>query len=140
MTMSEPERVAAALYARDAASRELGMRIVEVGSGTARVTMTVRADMLNGHRVCHGGLVFALADSAFAFSCNSYNRSTLAAGASIDFLGPAYEGDVLTATATERWRSRRSGLYDITVTNQNDETLAIFRGRSHEIGGKIVED
>lgn len=102
--------------------------------------MTVTADMVNGHRVCHGGLVFALADSAFAFSCNSYNRSTVAAGASIDFLAPAHEGDVLTATAVERWRLRRAGIYDIAVTNQRGETIALFRGRSHELDGRVVEE
>ena|SRR5690606_21269071 len=127
------------LYEGDRASQALGMRVLDVAPGRARVAMTVRPDMVNGHKVCHGGLVFALADSAFAFACNSYNANTLAAAASIDFLAPAREGDELTAEAVELWRTRRSGLYDITVKNQRGECIARFRGRSHQVSGKIVE-
>lgn len=100
--------------------------------------MRVRPDMVNGHHVCHGGLVFALADTAFAYSCNSYNESTVAAAASIDFLAPAHEGDDLSAVASELWRTRRSGLYEITVTNQRGERIALFRGRSHRISGEVA--
>jgi len=100
--------------------------------------MPVRADMLNGHAICHGGFVFALADSAFAFACNSHNRNTLAAGAAVDFLAPARESDVLTAEAIEVSRTRRTGVYDITVTNQRGERIALFRGRAHEVAGTIV--
>jgi acyl-CoA thioesterase len=132
------ERAAAALYERDRASRALGMRIAGVRPGWARVVMRVREDMLNGHGVCHGGMVFALADSAFAFSCNSYNESTVAAAAAIDFLAPAREGDELTAEAAELWRTRRNGIYEITVTNQSGERVALFRGRSYRIDGQVV--
>ena len=132
------ERAVRALFDRDKASQSLGIRVVEVRPGYARVVMQVRPDMVNGHRVCHGGIVFALADSAFAFSCNSYNESTVAAAASIDFLAPAFEGDELTAAAVELWRSRRSGIYEITVTNQRGERIALFRGRSHRIDGQVV--
>jgi acyl-CoA thioesterase len=89
--------------------------------------------------VCHGGLVFSLADTAFAYACNSYGDNTLAAAASIDFLTPSYAGDVLTATAREMWRAGRSGLYEVDVTNQKGERVAVFRGRSHRISGKFIE-
>lgn len=132
------ERAARALYASDRASQSHGIRIEEVRPGYARLTMVVRGDMVNGHRICHGGMVFTLADSAFAFSCNSYNESTVAAGAAIDFLAPAYEGDELTAVAAEVWRTKRNGIYEITVTNQKGSRIALFRGRSYRIGGHVV--
>jgi acyl-CoA thioesterase len=132
------ERAAEALFARDMASRMLGFRVVGVKPGYARLTMTVRPDMVNGHRICHGGLIFTLADSAFAASCNSYDESTVAAAASIDFLAPAFEGDDLSSEASELWRSGRSGLYEITVTNQRGERIALFRGRSHRVGGSVT--
>ena len=134
------ERAVDALFARDKASGMLGMRVVGVKPGYARVAMTVRPDMVNGHRICHGGLIFTLADSAFAASCNSYDESTVAAAASIDFLAPAFEGDELSAEANELWRSGRSGLYEITVTNQRGERIALFRGRSHRIGGSLTTE
>jgi acyl-CoA thioesterase len=95
--------------------------------------MLVREDMLNGHSACHGGLIFSLADSAFAFSCNSHGGAVVAAAASIDFLAPAHGGDELTAVAVERWRSKRNGVYEVTVANQRGETIALFRGRSHQV-------
>jgi acyl-CoA thioesterase len=128
------------MAARDNASRMLGMRILGVGPGYAKLAMTVRPDMVNGHHICHGGLIFTLADSAFAFACNSYNENTLAAAASIDFLAPAKEGGELTAEAREIWRSGRSGLYEVAVTNQAGERIALFRGRSHRIGGAVTMD
>ena len=100
--------------------------------------MQVRDDMTNGHGVCHGGIVFTLADSAFAFCCNSYNEATVAAAASIDFLAPAHAGDELTAEAVELWRTRRNGIYEITVTNQRAERVALFRGRSYRIDGTVT--
>jgi acyl-CoA thioesterase len=133
------ERAVAALYARDRATQALGVRIVGVRPGWVRLTMTVRADMVNGHGLCHGGLVFALGDSAFAFACNSYNESTVAAAAGIDFLAGARQGDELTAEAAELWRTRRNGLYEITVTNQRGERVALFRGRSYRIDGQVVD-
>jgi len=134
------ERVGKTMLANDKASQSLGIRVVEISPGYARLSMRVRDDMVNGHSICHGGLVFTLADSAFAFSCNSHNENTVAAAASIDFLAPAHEGDELTAIATEVWRSRRSGIYEIVVTNQEGTRVALFRGRSHRIDGHVVSD
>ncbi|HXZ59523.1 MAG TPA: hydroxyphenylacetyl-CoA thioesterase PaaI [Steroidobacteraceae bacterium] len=132
------ERAAQALYQRDRASQALGMRLLEVAPGRARVAMTVRPDMINGHEVCHGGIVFALADSAFAFACNSHNESTVAAAGAIDFLAAARAGDELTADAIELWRTKRNGIYEITVTNQRGERVALFRGRSYRIDGQVT--
>ena len=134
------ERAVDALWRGDAASQKFGMRIESCGPGRATVTMAIRPDMVNGHRICHGGLVFTLADSAFAFACNSYGDNTVAAGASIEFLRPAREGDLLRAVATERWRAGRAGIYEIEVTNQRGETVALFRGRSHQIAGRLIDD
>lgn len=129
-----------ALYGGDRASQMLGMKVEECGPGSARVSMPVRADMVNGHGICHGGLVFTLADSAFAFACNSHGDNTVAAGAAIEFLLPARDGDLLTATAHERWRTGRSGIYEIEVRNQRGEAVALFRGRSHQIAGRLIDD
>ena len=141
--MSEAEdlarRVADAMFARDNASRGLGMRIARVGPGHAELTMTVRSDMVNGHAICHGGLVFTLADSAFAFACNSYNFNTVANGCPIEFLAPAHEGDVLTAVAHERSQVGRNGVYDVEVRNQDGVTIAHFRGKSTRIKGEVLE-
>jgi acyl-CoA thioesterase len=132
------ERSAAAMWADDRASRALGMELVEVGPGRATLTMKVREDMVNGHDIGHGGLTFTLADSAFAFACNSYNRRTVAAGAQIRFRRPTRLGDVLTASATERSRSGRDGVYEINVSTA-DEVVAEFVGRSREIGGALFD-
>jgi len=134
------ERVAAGMYERDRASQAMGMQIGAIGPGYAELTMTVRADMLNGHAICHGGFIFTLADSAFAFACNSYNLTTVASGCAIDFVAPAREGDVLAAMARERSVSGRTGVYDIEVTNQRGETVAYFRGKSYRIKGHVIED
>ena len=139
-TPSLAERAAAALFGRDRASQMLGMRLDAAWPGGARVVMRVRTDMVNGHGVCHGGLVFALADSAFAFACNSGNESTLAAAAAIDFLIAVREGDELTAVARELWRTRRNGIYEITVSNQRGARVALFRGRSYRIDGTVVDE
>ena len=133
------ERVAAGMYARDNASQGLGIRIARVAPGSAELTMTVRADMLNGHAICHGGFVFTLADSAFAFACNSYNINTVANGCSIEFLAPTKEGDVLTAVAHERTQVGRNGVYDVEVRNQDGATVAHFRGKSTRIKGEVIE-
>jgi acyl-CoA thioesterase len=134
------ERAAGTLFERDRASQALGMRLAAVRPGWARVAMRVRPDMVNGHGLCHGGLVFALADSAFAFACNSHNDATVAAAAAIDFLAGAREGDELTAEATEVWRTRRNGIYEINVSNQHGERIALFRGRSYRIDGQVVSE
>jgi len=133
-------RAAQALYDGDRASQMLGMTIETCAPGRAIVSMRVRPDMVNGHRICHGGLIFALADSAFAFACNSHGDNTVAAGAAIEFLAPGREGDVLRAIASERWRTGRAGIYEIEVRNQRDETVALFRGRSHQIAGRVIDD
>ena len=134
------ERAAEALWRGDAASKQLGMKVESCAPGRATVTMRVRPDMVNGHGICHGGLVFALADSAFAFACNSYGDNTVAAGAAIEFLKPAREGDLLRADAAEHWRAGRSGIYEIEVHNQRGELVALFRGRSHRIDGRLFDD
>jgi len=114
----------------DEASRALGIQIEIPGPGAAQASMTVRADMVNGFDVCHGGLIFTLADTAFAFACNAYNRVSVAASGHIEFLRPAKLGDTLVATAGEEHRGRRSGLYSVEVVNDADERVALFRGRS----------
>lgn len=129
-------RSADAMWAGDRASQALGMSVDAVGPGTATLAMTLRDDMVNGHAIGHGGLTFTLADSAFAFACNSYNRSTVAAGAEIRFRRPTHLGDRLVATATERERDGRDGVYDVLVT-VGDEVVAVFTGRSREIGGTL---
>jgi acyl-CoA thioesterase len=134
------ERVADGMFVNDRASRGLGMQIASVAPGRAEMTMTVREDMLNGHAMCHGGFIFLLADSTFAFACNSYNRNTVAQGCSIDYLAPAHLGDVLHATGIERSRTGRTGVYDIEVRNQHGRTVALFRGKSYRIDGHVVEE
>ncbi len=130
-------RAAAAMWAADAASQALGMTVEQVSPGHAVVSMRVRPDMVNGHGVCHGGLVFALADSAFAVACNTHNRRTVAYGADVTFIAPAHEGDQLLAVAGERHRGGRNGIYDVTVY-RDGATIAEFRGRSREIPGTLV--
>jgi acyl-CoA thioesterase len=132
-------RSAEAMWADDRASRALGISLDEVGPGTATMSMTLREDMVNGHAIGHGGLTFTLADSAFAFACNSYNRATVAAAAEIRFRRPTRLGDRLVATATEREREGRDGVYDVLVT-VGDEVVAVFTGRCKEIGGSLFDD
>jgi len=134
------ERVADGMFVNDRASRGLGMQIASVAPGRAEMTMTVREDMLNGHAMCHGGFIFLLADSTFAFACNSYNRNTVAQGCSIDYLAPAHLGDVLHATGVERSRTGRTGVYDIEVRNQHGRIVALFRGKSYRIDGHVVDE
>ncbi len=129
-----------AMWDNDRASRGLGMAILAVGPGTARLQMAVREDMLNGHDICHGGFVTTLADSTFAFACNGYNEMTVASGFDVNLIAAAHQGDVLTAVATEVARSGRTGVYDIEVTNQRGERVAAFRGRSYTMKGRpLVE-
>lgn len=130
------ERAAAAMWADDAASQALGMTLDEIAPGRARLSMRVRDDMVNGHAICHGGFVFALADSAFAFACNSYDRVTVAQACDIVFVAPARRGDVLVADAAERARYGRNGIYDVAV-RRADDLIAEFRGRSREVGGSV---
>ena len=128
------------MWREDNASKWLGMRIDEVRPGYARLSMTETTNMVNGHNLCHGGLIFTLADSTFAFACNSHNQRAVAAGASIEFLAPAFLGDVLTAEGVEQALKGRTGVYDMKVSNQNGEPIALFRGKSATIKGLLVED
>lgn len=130
------EYVRDGMLKNDAATSGLGMTVREIGPGHATVTMPVRADMLNGHAICHGGFISALADSAFAFACNSYDELTVASGFAIDFLAPARKDDLLTARCVEVSKAGRTGVYDTDVVNQREERIAIFRGRSYTLKGK----
>ena len=139
MTPDELARATAtAMYENDACSKALGLEILEVRPGYARLRMGVRDDFLNGHQICHGGLIFTLADSTFAFACNTYNVNTVAAGCSIEFLRPVQGGDMLTAEAIEQTLSGRTGIYDVGVTNRAGETVAMFRGKSAQIKGNLI--
>lgn len=132
------DAIGAAMWSNDSASQALGMQLLSVKPGYAMVSMQVRADMLNGHQMCHGGIIFTLADSTFAYACNSYNQSTVASACHIDFLAPARTGDVLEAEAIERSLSGRTGVYDITVRSRGGKTVALFRGKSYRIGGEVI--
>lgn len=142
MTMTErsPQQTADfvrdGMLASDRATLGLGMHILEVTPGHATLTMVVRHDMLNGHQTCHGGFISALADSAFAFACNSYNELTVASGFAIDFVAPARLGELLTARCVEIAKTGRTGIYDAEVTNERGERVAVFRGRSYTVKGK----
>ena len=130
------EHVRAGMLRNDRATRMLGIEIAAIGPGTATLSMTVRDDMLNGHDICHGGLISTLADSSFAFACNSYDELTVASGFGIDFIAPGRLGDVLTARCHEVAKAGRTGVYDTEVTNQRGERIAVFRGRSYTLKGK----
>ena len=132
------KRCAEAMYKNDAASQGLGIRIEIPGAGEAVAHMTVREDMVNGFGVCHGGLLFTLADTAFAFACNAYDDVTVAAAGSIDFLRPARLGDELRAVAREDYRGSKSGFYTVEVRNGGDDVVAVFRGRSASRGERLL--
>ncbi|MGE0314736.1 MAG: hydroxyphenylacetyl-CoA thioesterase PaaI [Lautropia sp.] len=125
------ERVRDAMYAHDAAARTLGIEILAIGPASATLSMRVRDDMLNGHGICHGGLIATLADTAFAYACNACNQQTVAAGFGIDLLAPGRPGDLLTAKAVQQSKAGRSGVFDVEVRDQHDKLIALFRGRSH---------
>ena len=132
-------RVGEAMYAADAASKDtMGIALIRCEPGRAVMQMPVRALHLNGHKICHGGFIFTLADSTFAFACNSRNHNTVASSCSIEFLRPGHEGDVLTAEGVEQTLSGRHGIYDIRVTNQDGQLVALFRGKSTQIAGHVV--
>ena len=128
------------MWAEDGASQAMGMQIVSVSEGCSVVSMTVREDMVNGRGMCHGGGVFSLADSAFAFACNSQNFVAVAYGACIDYLRPTFTGDELTASASVVNQGKKSGLYDVAVSDQNNRIIAQFRGRSARIGGAVLPE
>ena len=131
-------RVRETMLADDHASRALGIDIAEVAPGRALARMRVRRDMLNGFGICHGGLITTLADTAFAYACNSANHVTVAAGISVDFVAPAHEGDELSACCEQRTQQARTGVYDVVVRNQHGHTVALMRGRSHRLKGRQV--
>lgn len=139
-TLALAKAAAEVMWREDNASKWLGMKIEEVRPGYARLSMTVTANMVNGHNLCHGGLIFTLADSTFAFACNSHNQRAVAAGCAIEFLAPAFLGDVLTAEGVEQALRGRTGVYDMKVTNQKSELIAVFRGKSATIKGLLVEE
>ena len=132
------EAVADAMWSRDRAAQALGIRLDSVGPGRATLSMLVRGDMVNGHHICHGGLIFALADTAFAYACNAYNLNTVGSGCSIDYVAPGKEGDTLQAIAVERSRSGRPGVYDVVVRDGAGRDLALFRGKSYRIAGEVI--
>jgi acyl-CoA thioesterase len=134
-----PLMIAQTMFARDRASQMLGMNIESCTAGRAQVSMRVAENMVNGLSVCHGGLIFTLADSAFAFACNNTNFNTVAAGCAIEFLAPGKLGDTLTAHASERAQRGRTGIYDVDVINQDGELIATFRGKSARIPGHVIE-
>lgn len=133
------ERVAAAMLERDESARFLGVTLEAVAPGFARMAMTVTRPMLNALGLCHGGFTYKLADDAFAYACNAYNRNAVGLNCTVSYLAPAREGDRLTAVCEERHRKGRSGTYDVTVTNQNGDVVALFRGLCRVVDGSIVE-
>lgn len=133
------EAAAAAMHARDRASLALGMKLLAVGPGAASMQMVVREDMANVHNTCHGGFIFTLADSTFAYACNSHNKNAVAVTCMIEYLRPAYVGDLLTASGSEQGLEGRNGVYDIRVENQKRELVALFRGKSTQIKGEVTE-
>jgi acyl-CoA thioesterase len=137
--VSQAQRIAETIWPQDEASRWLGMKLEEVRAGYARLSMRVTAHMVNGQRLCHGGLIFTLADSSFGYACNTHNQRALASGASIEFLQPAHLGDVLVSECSEAAKAGRRGVYDARVTNQKGETIALFRGESATVKGSWIE-
>lgn len=133
------QQVGVSMFAADTASRDtMGMQLLYCKPGEASMRMTIKDKHLNGHHMCHGGFIFTLADSTFAFACNSHNKATVASAASIEFLKPAHVGDVLTCVGVEQIMSGRHGVYDMTVRNQHDQVIALFRGKSAQIQGQVV--
>ena len=137
-TYISPDDCSMAMHENDYAAKALGMQIVSTSLGASVVSMRVRQDMLNGLGGCHGGMIFSLADTAFAHACNSSNKPTVASGCTIDFLAPGKQGDILMARASERSRSGRTGIYDVEVFNQDEQLIAVFRGRSYQLKGTVV--
>jgi acyl-CoA thioesterase len=133
------EAVREHMYSRDLAAQALGITVEAVGPGSAVCRMSVREDMLNGHATCHGGLIFTLADTAFAYACNAGNRATVALTYQVTFIAPARQGDVLRASAREQSRTGRTGVYDVEVRRADGAIVALFRGHAYEVRGAIVQ-
>jgi len=144
MSMTPQERarkVGESMFSVDVAAREtMGIEMVSVAPGQAVLRMVVKAMHLNGHQICHGGFIFTLADTTFAYACNSYNKNAVAAGCSIEFLKPGHEGDVLTCEGQEQALQGRHGIYDMKVMNQKGEVVAMFRGKSAQIPGQVFPE
>ncbi len=142
-TPTSPSALAAAtagaMWARDRTAQALGMSIVHIDAGCATLAMPVRSDMVNGHHICHGGMIFTLADTAFAYACNSYNQNTVASAAQIDFIAPAREVETLQAEAIERSAGGRTGVYDVSVRTSEGRLIALFRGKSARIAGEVIQ-
>ena len=135
------QRVGETMFSVDVASKDtMGMELVSVAPGRAVLRMMVKPLHLNGHQICHGGFIFTLADSTFAFACNSHNKNAVAAGCSIEFLKPAHAGDVLTCEGVEQTLQGRHGIYDMKVSNQHGEVVAMFRGKSAQIQGTVLPE
>lgn len=132
------EATVQAMWPRDQTAKALGITMQAIKPGYARLSMVVRPDMLNGHHYCHGGMIFTLADTAFAYACNSYNKNTVASACHIDFLAPGKEADTLEAEAIEQSASGRTGVYDVTVRTSGGKTVALFRGKSYRINGDVI--
>ncbi|WP_340620056.1 hydroxyphenylacetyl-CoA thioesterase PaaI [Xenorhabdus siamensis] len=128
-----------AMYTKDACANHMGIHIDYIDIGLAQLSMTVEPTMLNGHKTCHGGVIFTLADTAFAYACNSEGLAAVASVCSIDFIHPVFNGDQLTAIASVQHQGKTSGLYDVKVTNQNGKTVAFFRGHAHRLGHSVLE-
>jgi acyl-CoA thioesterase len=133
------EAVRAQMYGRDRAAQALGITVEAIGPGSAVCRMAVRDDMLNGHATCHGGLIFTLADTAFAYACNAGNRATVALTCQVTFIAPARQGDILTASAREQSRTGRTGVYDVEVRRDDGMVVALFRGQAYEVRGAVVQ-
>lgn len=131
-------RCAESMFERDWTAQALDMKIIEVREGYAKLSMVVRKDMSNGHAICHGGMIFTLADTAFAYSCNSYNKVTVAAGCNIEYAAPGKLGDNLIAEAKKVSLTGRSGIYDVTISNSEGDAIAFFRGKSRQIKGEVI--
>ena len=138
MSLNNAWHNARVMYEKDTCAQALGIDIIEMDEGFAVLTMTVTPQMLNGHQTCHGGQLFSLADTAFAYACNSQGLAAVASACNIDFLRPVFAGDKLTATARVKHQGKLTGVYDIEIVNQQQKTVALFRGKSHRIGGSVT--
>lgn len=138
--MITPEDISEALHSKDYAAQMLDITILPRGNHAACLQMQVQKNMLNGHGICHGGILFSLADTAFAHGCNRHNIATVATAASIEFVKTAHLNDVLTAVVTEKTQGRKSGVYDVTIENQSNELVALFRGRSLATGNPVISE
>ncbi|PHM44814.1 phenylacetic acid degradation protein PaaD [Xenorhabdus mauleonii] len=137
-TTQQAHRCIETLYAKDTCAQNMGMHIEHIDVGIARLSMTIMPNMLNGHQSCHGGILFSLADTAFAYACNSQGQAAVATSGSIDFVRPALAGDHLIATASAKYQGKNTGLYNVEILNQEGKTVALFHGRAHRLDHSIL--